>query len=107
MGGMSEFDRLAARVAKWTDKNQAGSNATGLLFKLLEEAGELAGAYVKEKPRYEEAGEIADVLICLLIYARARGIDPVAASHEKMMVNESRVGRTNSFGIFVKAADLL
>jgi NTP pyrophosphatase (non-canonical NTP hydrolase) len=95
---------LIERIRAW--KSPTGEHAEGWLFKLNEEVGELNGAYVKEKPRAEEEGEVADVLICLILYAMARGIDPVAVAQTKMSTNESRTGRTNRFGIFVKTADL-
>lgn len=103
---MNTYEILIARIDEWVNEKQNGGNPTGLLFKLLEEAGELSGAYVKEKPQCDEAGEVADVLICLLMYARARGIDAVAEANKKMLINIDRPGRINSFGIFVKATDL-
>lgn len=98
------WTELVNRIRLWKPPNP--QHSTGWLLKLNEELGELTGAYVKEKSRAEEEDEVADVIICLILYAQSRGIDPVAAAHAKMITNESRTGRINSFGIFVKTADL-
>lgn len=98
------WTELMNRIRIWKPPNP--EHTTGWLLKLNEELGELTGAYVKEKPRADEEGEVADVLICLILYAQSRGIDPVAAAHAKMITNESRTGKINRFGIFVKSADL-
>ena len=103
---MNDFATLNERIAGWLDKHDMKRNATGWMLKLVEEVGELSGALVKEKGRAEEEGELADSLICLLIVAACRGIDPLAVAHAKMAINEGRTGRVNAMGIFVKSADL-
>lgn len=104
---MDTFDGLIERIDTWlTRHDMKSSSPYGWLLKLVEEVGELSGVFVKEKNRAEEEGELADVLICLLIYAQCRGINPLAVAHEKMSINESRTGRTNRHGVFVKTKDL-
>ena len=103
---MSDFTQLNARIITWLNRHSMQYSATGWMLKLVEEVGELSGALVKEKGRAEEEGELADALICLLIVAACRGIDPLAVAHAKMTVNEGRTGRVNAMGIFVKSADL-
>ena len=98
------MDELIEIVDRWHPPNP--EHAAGWLFKLGEEVGELMGAYVKEQPRDDEAGEAADTLICLVLYCRSRGIDLVAEAIKKMNVNEHRTGKVNRHGVFVKSADL-
>ncbi len=102
------YGQLVIRVRKWAEGNgiMLSEGSSGWLHKLTEEVGELNGAYVKDKPRADEEGEVADVLICLLLYAEGRGIDVLAVAHDKMTVNESRKGHANRHGVFVKQADL-
>lgn len=100
------IEELIEHIDRWHAPN--ADHTTGWLFKLGEEVGELMGAYVKEKPSEDEAGEAADVLICLLLFCRSRGIDLIPEALKKMDVNEARsaTGKVNRFGVFVKAADL-
>ena len=102
----NSFDILNGRIQAWLTQHGMQHNAHGWMLKLVEEVGELSGALVKEKGRTEEEGELADSLICLLIVAACRGIDPLSVAHAKMTVNEGRTGRVNAMGIFVKSADL-
>jgi NTP pyrophosphatase (non-canonical NTP hydrolase) len=92
-------------IEQWIEKHH-NNDPSGVLFKLVEEVGELAGAYVKDKPKAERAGEAADALICLMMFAQAQGIDLLGEAHAKMRVNLAREGRVNRHGVFVKAADL-
>ena len=103
---MNDFNELNHRINVWLTRHGMKHNATGWMLKLVEEVGELSGTLVKEKGRAEEEGELADSLICLLIVAACRGIDPLAVAHAKMTINEGRTGRVNAMGIFVKSADL-
>lgn len=98
------WNELMTRIRLWYPPNPGSES--GWLHKMTEELGELAGAYVKEKPKAEEEGEAADLLICLILYCQTREINLLEAAHAKMIVNESRTGRRNRFGIFVKSADL-
>jgi NTP pyrophosphatase (non-canonical NTP hydrolase) len=102
----NSFDILNGRVNAWMDTHGMRANVSGWMLKLVEEVGELSGALVKEKALSEVEGEVADALICLLIVAACKGIDPLTVAHAKMTVNEGRTGRVNAMGIFVKSADL-
>ena len=106
MDTADDFDFLNTRIHAWLDRHGMKRTVTGWMLKLVEEVGELSGAIVKEKGRAEEEGEIADALICLLIVAACRRIDPLTVAHAKMTVNEGRTGQVNSMGIFVKQADI-
>ena len=101
------FDSLTQRIDTWLSQHEMKSTSPyGWLLKLVEEVGELSGVFVKEKSQAEEEGELADVLICVLIYAQCRGLDPLKVAHEKMTINEGRTGRVNRHGVFVKSKDL-
>lgn len=99
-----DFGMIEDLIEQWVEKHH--NNAPGgVLFKLVEEVGELTGTYVKDKPKPEMAGEAADVLICLMMFAQAQGIDLLGEAYAKMQVNLAREGRVNRHGVFVKASD--
>lgn len=61
---------------------------------LAVEVGELNELFLWDNRARDEAelrGELADCLLFLLRLAQVSGIDPIAAAHEKMDVNERRV----------------
>ena len=101
------YEKLFRRIADWIDaRGEVDQDGTGAMLKLVEEVGELTGMHVKDRPLRDVSDELADVMICLLWYAHVRGVDPLRVAHDKMAINESRRGKINRFGVFVKEADL-
>lgn len=76
---------LQDRIKRWADDVFPDRTAHGALSKLiLEEIPELLNGGLDDPLEY------ADVLILILDVASLRGIDAIAAAHEKMTINESR-----------------
>lgn len=74
-----------------------------ILVKMMEELGEVSECVLKRWP--DKLGvEIADVLICTIIFAHKYGIDPLAEMHKKMDILETRTGKVRD-GIYVKDED--
>lgn len=76
---------LQERITEWADRVFPSRTPEGALHKMM----------VHELPELLNGGlddplEYADVLILLLDIASLRGIDAIAAAHEKMAINERR-----------------
>ena len=81
---------LQDRITNWADRVFPERTAEGALTKLvLEEIPELLHGGLDDPLEY------ADVLILVLDIAALRGIDAVAAAHEKMTINEARKWKKN------------
>jgi len=85
-------ERLEALAARngWEKFHTPGHLARALAV----ETGELNELFLwsgEARSKAELEGEIADCLLFLLRLAQVSGIDPVAAAHAKMDVNERRV----------------
>lgn len=76
---------LQERIASWADRVFPDRTPHGSLCKMvMEEIPELLNGGLDDPLEY------ADVLILLLDVAHLRGIDAIAAAHQKMGVNERR-----------------
>ena len=79
-----DMNHLAVDIKAWSDEVFPGRTDASMFLKLYGEIGELVDA------GDDCAGEIADVLILVLDYAKRKGVNPSVAVQEKMKVNRQR-----------------
>lgn len=89
--------QLQAEAAEWAgQKWPPGRRPEPWMHaaKVAEEAGELVGQVVRRHEHLDadEPTEAGDVLVALLLYMTAAGIDPVDAWREAMHKNWERIG---------------
>lgn len=100
------FNNLINNVKQWaTDKDLLKKdNAPKQLGKIMEELGEVAGAFLKGRPD-ELKKEIGDLLVTAILFAAQNDLeldDCLAAAYDKI---KNRTGKTIN-GVFIKSDDL-
>jgi len=91
---MADIDALATRITAQADRLFPNRTDTSMFLKLYGEIAEMIDA----NPDNVE-GEVADVLIMVLDFARRRGISISTAIQRKMAVNDVRKWETNQLGV--------
>ena len=96
------FDNLIENVTQWA--NDKGilvpDNAPKQMLKVLEEAGETAGALLKSKDEEIKDG-IGDSFVTLIILAKQLGLEPADCLEAAWNEIKDRTGKTVN-GVFVK-----
>lgn len=96
-----DINHLAVDIFKWGNEVFPNRTDEKMFLKLYGEVAELIDA------GDDCAGEVADVLILVLDYAKRKGINPSTAVQEKMNVNRKRTWEFDQLGVMkhVKSPD--
>lgn len=89
------IDRLAYQIKEQADRLFPQRTDASMFIKLYGEIAEMIDA-----TDVNRAGEVADVLIMVLDYAKVKGINVEQAIRQKMAVNDARTWKRNDLGAF-------
>ena len=73
-------------IAEWNDEMLGGTSLEGIIKHLKEEIGE----FFDDLGTLDERPEAADIVILLMLYAKARGFDLLGEVDKKMGINVNR-----------------
>jgi len=91
---MNDIDILADQIKEQADRLFPERTDTSMYLKLYGEVAEMIDA----KPG-EVEGELADVLIMVLDFAKRRHIDIATVVRRKMAINDQRQWTVNELGV--------
>ena len=101
---MVNMDCLIRMVQEWSkEKGLHEADPKAQFMKLVEEVGEVAQAYTRDKN--ELALELGDLLVTVIIFAQQNDIEPVTALSAACSKISKRKGKMVD-GVFVKEEDL-
>lgn len=94
------IDSLAFQIKEQADRLFPKRTDQSMFLKLYGEIAEMIDATEPDR-----AGEVADVLIMVLDYAKVKGINIEQAIRQKMAINDQRTWQMNSLGAFQHVAE--
>lgn len=91
---MIDIDIIAIEIHQWANQTFPNRTPQSLFLKLYHEISEM----IDETGKPEVAGEIADVLIMILDFAKTQNINIQEALSNKMAINRARTWKQNPLG---------
>lgn len=89
------IDSLAYQIKEQADRLFPQRTDQSMFLKLYGEIAEMIDATDESL-----AGEVADVLIMVLDYAKVKGVNVEQAIRQKMAINDARTWKQNNLGAF-------
>lgn len=89
-----DINHLAIDIHGWANEVFPDRTPQSMFLKLYHEISEM----IDETGKPEVEGEIADVLIMILDFAKQQGVNPSVAVQQKMRINRARQWKRNPLG---------
>lgn len=96
-----DINHLAIDINEWANKAFPDRTPQSMFLKMYHEMSEM----IDETDKPEVEGEIADVLIMILDFARQQGVNPSVAIQAKMRINRARTWKQNPLGDYSHVKD--
>lgn len=103
---MKDYEELFQKINQWAhERGVDHANPRVEFMKMVEEMGELSGAYNKEN-HAKLVDSIGDLQVALLIFCKLIGVNHYQAVETAYHEIENRIGKTTADGVFIKKSDI-